>query len=193
MPKISSLTPPEQALLAQFLNHVAEYDQGFLPDDAYSAIHRLVPWPATEVCVANKRGELLLQYREFTEWPGEFGKIKSWYIPGGYMLPGLTLAQQCYEHLKKDGFLSEVRFINTAGVIKWEPGEHPFAVPVSIACVCQMASDTIPQVRPGMEDKFKFVSHAVGSDVPHHTELQQLFFKWRDEHPQYFEFDLVLE
>jgi len=180
----SSLIPSETAQLAQLLNHVAEYDHGFLPDDAYTAIHRLVPWPATEVCVTNKRGELLLQYREFVEWPGEFGKIKSWYVPGGYMKPELTIEEQCRAHLKKDGVLSSVRFIDTAGVIKWMPGEHPFATVVSIACVCMLDGEL--RVKAGLKDKFKFVDHAVGSDVPHHTELQQLFFKWRAEHPQFF-------
>ncbi|MDO8729547.1 MAG: hypothetical protein Q7K26_06765 [bacterium] len=175
--------------LAEFKNAIKEIasdPEKSIPDqEAFELIHQIVPWPAAEVGVFNSDGELLLHHRHFKEWPGEWAHINGWYIPGGYMKPGGSLEDWCHTHLRKDGMLSPVHFLETCGVIKWMPGEHPFSNLISIACVCMLEKDTL-EFRPGEENRFRFFNKAVDSPVPHHTELQEMFFKWRDAHPESF-------
>lgn len=160
-------------------------DNGFVPDqEAFELFHKIVPWPAVEVGVFKPDGELLLHHRHFKEWPGEFGKIHGWYVPGGYIKPGKTLAEWCRHHLEKDGVVADVQFVGTCGVIQWMPGEHPFSNLISLACVCLLRGEL--KTLEGEEENFRFFGNVVDSPVPHHTELQRQFFTWRNCHPAAF-------
>ncbi len=172
----SSLTPDESVTLARLLKKVAEEDKGFLPDEAYGEIHKLVPWPASEVCLMNNRGELLIQHRDFSEWGGKWVGVKTDYVPGGYIKVGHTFEAACREHLRKDGVLSDFEFICALGPIKWMPGEHPFATVISIPCVCMLRGAI--HFAPGRESDFRFVSSPVESAIPRHEQIQRVFFNW---------------
>lgn len=178
----------ETELLESFkkaLREIADDPKHFIPDqESYELLHKLVPWPASEVCLVNDRGELLLHYREFTEWPGKFGEIKGWYIPGGYIKAGKMLQEWCQFHLEKDGVVADIEFIDTAGVLLWNAGEHPFGNPLSIVCVCKLIG--APSFREGDEGNFKWVDKKLETLVPNHTRLQDIFFKWKQEHPEFF-------
>lgn len=172
--------------LKDALREIAADPKFFIPDqESFELLHKIVPVPATEVGIFNRKGELLLHHRHFHDWPGEFGKIHDWYIPGGYMRPGGTFQDYCSEHIKKDGVLSPIRFVGTCGAIKWMPGEHPFSNLVSIACACLLEEKGL-RVKPGMEESFKFFARVVPTAVPRHTEVQEMLFRWRNAHPYLF-------
>lgn len=153
-------------------------NNGFIPDqESFDLVQKIVPWPAVEVCLVDHGGRLLLHYREFTEWPDEWGKISGWYLPGGYMKTGKTMEEWCRIHLKKDGVEADFHFLGTAGVLKWAPGEHPIGFPISILCVCLTTSEV--RFREGDEGKFMWTEQTIPTDVPNHTKLQDMFFSWR--------------
>src|SRR3989344_3147469 len=120
----------------------------YWPDqETFDLNQKLNAVPATEVAVV-KGGRVLLQYREFTEWPGRFGTIKGRYLPGGYLRQPDGLAMTCLAHIRKDlateytraGIVFDPEFeIGEPLVIgqkKWMPGEHPTGCPLSLVCVC---------------------------------------------------------
>lgn len=160
-------------------------NQGWIPDqETFDLVQQIVPWPAVEVCLVNDHGELLLHYRHFKEWSGRYGKIQGWYIPGGFVKVGGTIEEWCQKHIAKDGVRAEIKFLGTCGVIKWAPGEHPTGCPISIACVCKLKGEI--SFRSGTEENFQFVNDAVLTDVPNHTELQEMFFQWRNQNTHLF-------
>ncbi|MDO8729550.1 MAG: hypothetical protein Q7K26_06780 [bacterium] len=177
--------------LAVFKEVLAEIiiNKGFIPDqESFDLFQKIVPWPATEVCLVNTRGELLLQRRHFKEWPGEWGKIDDWYIPGGYMKTEGSIEDWCRKHLAKDGVIAEFEYQGeVAGVIKWAPGEHPIGFPLSVNCVCRL--DGPISFRTGTEQNFQFVDKVVPTAVPNHTKLQEMFFWWRNHNLHLFKRD----
>lgn len=179
----------EKDLLAQMKVALREIiaNNGWVPDqESFNLFYQIVVGSAIEVCAVNERGELLLQHRAFTEWPGEWGKVVSWYIPGGLVrVNDLSLEEECQANLKKDGVLNQVQFIETCYTHPWKKGEHPFGwLFVSNLCVCRIVGKL--DVKSGMESKFKFVNEVVPSGVPHHTKFQEEFFKWRDKNAHMF-------
>ena len=161
-------------------------DRGFIPDqESFELFQKVVPWPATEVCLVNARGELLLQLRHFKEWPGASGEINDWHIPGGYMKTTGTIEDWCRKHLAKDGVVAEFEYSGEiAGILKWAPGEHPFGFPLSVNCVCRLVGPIA--FRPGTEQDFRFVDKVVPTTVPNHTKLQEMFFWWRNHNLHLF-------
>jgi hypothetical protein len=162
-------------------------NKGCIPDqESFNLFHQIVRGAAAEVCAVNERGELLLQYREFTEWPGTWSKVKSWYIPGGLVgTKDLSLKEECRRNLQKDGVFNQIEFIGSCFSYSWKRGEHPFGwLFVSNLYVCRLIGDL--NVRAGMEDKFRFVDGAVFSNVPNHRMFQEKFFAWRDKNAHLF-------
>lgn len=162
-------------------------NNGWAPDqESLNLLMQVIKGSAAEVCAVNDRGELLLQHREFTEWPGEWGKIKSWCIPGGLLRTNdLSLEEECQGNLRKDGVMNAIQFIEVCHSYPWKNGEHPFGwLFVSNLCVCRIIGEL--KLCNGMEGKFKFVETVVSSDVPHHTEFQEKFFAWRDKNAHLF-------
>lgn len=162
-------------------------NNGFIPDqEAFYLFQQIVPWPAAEVCLVNARGELLLQRRHFQEWPGEFGNIHDWYIPGGYMKTVGTIEDWCRKHLAKDGVIADFEYREEiAGVLKWAPGEHPIGFPLSLNCVCRLKGEIT--FKPGTEGNFRFTDEVVPTAVPNHTMLQEKFFWWRNHNLHLFD------
>ncbi|MFZ2484929.1 MAG: hypothetical protein WAX80_03395 [Minisyncoccia bacterium] len=160
---------------------------GYIPDqESFDLVQKIVPWPATEVCLVNDRGELLLQKRHFKEWSEELGQIHDWYIPGGYMKCQGTIEDWCRNHLAKDGVIADFEYRDEiAGVLKWGPGEHPVGFPLSINCVCRLVGPIT--FRPGTEQNFRFVDEVVPTTVPNHTKLQEKFFWWRNHNLHLFQ------
>jgi hypothetical protein len=161
-------------------------NNGWIPDqESFDLLQQIVPWPATEVCLVNDRGELLLQKRHFKEWPGEWGAIDDWYIPGGYMKTAGTIQEWCRRHLKKDGITADFEYIGEPiGVHKWAPGEHPIGFPLSVLCVCRLKGEiAIPY---GSEHLYRFVDEVVATTVPAHTRLQEMYFRWRNHNLHLF-------
>jgi ADP-ribose pyrophosphatase YjhB (NUDIX family) len=163
--------------------------KGWIPDqESLELMHKICPWPAVEVALVNDQGELLLHHRAFTEWPGKFGEVVGWYLPGGYMKPDGTMEEWCKKHLEKDGVLAEIKIIDTAGVIKWAEGEHPFGYPISILCICRLKGGISFRDVGGawveQVDNFRWTNKVVQTDVPNHTKLQEIFFYWlgRNQH-----------
>lgn len=168
----------KKTLLAAFKRMLRDIiaNNGFIPDqESFDLVQKIVPWPAVEVCLMNERGELLLEMRHFKEWPGKWGNIHDWYIPGGYMKTGKTMEEWCQHHLAKDGIIADIELVDTCGVIKWAPGEHPVGFPVSIACVCIARGEIT--FKAGTDAGF--VNRVVPTTVPNHTRLQDMFFFWR--------------
>ncbi len=161
-------------------------NSGRIPDqESFDLVQQVVPWPATEVCLVNHQGELLLHRREFSEWKGAFGEIHDWYIPGGYMKTHGSIEDWCRHHLSKDGVSASFDFLGEfAGVLKWASGEHPVGFPLSINCVCRLKGKVA--FRSGTENDFMFVDKTVPTAVPNHTRLQELFFRWRDQNLHLF-------
>lgn len=200
----SSLSAIEALELQRLLTIVADRDKGFLPDGAYEAVHKLVPWPAVEVALVNNEGALLLENRRFSNWPAEmsakwgkpWNEIEGYYVPGGYVLGRHSIAQACAEHLEKDGVLAEFDYIGDAGNVKWMPGDHPFGNPISLVTICKLRDGTAPKFRRSPKDKWgdtiipgKFVwarLRTVPTEVPKHVEVQEKVFRWVKEHPEHF-------
>lgn len=173
------------AVLKEALKEIIE-DNGFIPDqESFELFQKIVPWPATEVCLANPQGELLLQKRHFKEWPGEWGNIHDWHIPGGYMKTAGTIEDWCRKHLAKDGVVAEFEYSGEiAGVLKWAPREHPFGFPLSVLCVCHLVGPIA--FKPGTEQDFRFTDTVVPTTAANTTRMQEMFFRWRDENLHLF-------
>ena len=182
----------EPAMLAVFKNALREIivNNGYILDqESFDLVQKIVPWPATEVCLVNARGELLLHHRHFKEWPGELGNILDWYIPGGYMKAHDTIEDLCKKHLEKDGVVANFEYRDEiAGVYKWSPGEHPVHFPLSVLCVCRLKGEIT--FRPGTEHMFRFTDKVVPTAVPAHTKLQEMFFWWRNHNLHLFKREL---
>jgi len=174
------------AVFKEALREIIAAD-GFIPDqESFNLFMQILKGTAVEVCAVNDRGELLLQYRHFSEWPGKWAETKTWYIPGGLArTKDLSIGEECRVNLEKDGVLNDIEYIETCYTFPWKHGEHPFGwIFVSNLCVCRVMGEL--KLRNGMEGQFKFVDEVVESDVPHHTEFQQEFFKWRDRNLHLF-------
>jgi hypothetical protein len=186
---MTTWTPEETASLAASLKRVRD-EKRFWPDEeTFQLVHQILPVPATEVAVVSEKG-LLLQYRDFAEWPVPYNR-PGWYIVGGYIPWGASLRESCEFHLNKDlrsenkraGTMMEPVTLSEPVVIgtkKWMSGEHPFGCPVSIVCVCEVEAGEIVET-----DYLKWFEETVPTDVPHHQTFQDLVHAWRATSPEF--------
>ena len=180
------MEPTRLAVLKEALREIID-QEGFIPDqEAFNLFMQIVKGTAVEACAVNARGELLLQYRHFSEWPEKWSETRTWYIPGGLArTKDLSMEEECRANLMKDGVLNNIEFIETCHTYPWKHGEHPFGwIFVSNLCVCRVLGEL--ELREGMEGKFKFVDEVVPSYVPNHTKFQEEFFRWRDKNLHLF-------
>ena len=199
----STLSRAEAVELARLITKVVEDDNGFIPDEAYIPVHRLVPWSAVEVALVNDAGSILLEHRKFDIWPATMSKklgkmwneIKGWYVPGGYIKPEQSFENACREHLIKDGIMADFEFLGVAGVDRWMIGDHPFGTPISIVCICKVVGGKVKyrNTKDGMwqnqpsPEKFMWTHpFPIPTEVPHHEEIQRIAFRWIAGHPEYF-------
>lgn len=74
------LTKKEVEQLAMLLKKIENPQQG-LPQPVFDALCHVIPFISCELAVVNKKGELLLTWREDEWWSG-------WHFPGGLMRYG---------------------------------------------------------------------------------------------------------
>jgi len=148
----------------------------YWPDqETFDLNQKLNPVPATEVAVV-RGGRVLLHYREFTEWPGQFGTIKGWYIPGGYLRQPDSLAMTSLGHIRKDvegeykraGIEFNLNSVELGeplviGQKKWMPGEHPTGCPLSLVCVCELIAGDIVET-----ERLRWFAEPVDTNVQWH-------------------------
>lgn len=159
----------DERRLAEFKEGLKEVvaNRGYIPDqESYNLFQKIVPWPATEVCLTNPNGQLLLRYRDDQWWKG-------WHIIGGFIRAHERLADACRRHLAGDGVGVSFDLIDECAFIqKWMPGEHPFGFPISIGCVCVTMED-VPET-----DVLLWTDEPVETEVTHHYNFQRQFFRW---------------
>jgi len=158
----------------------------------FEVAHQIIPVPASEVAIV-KNGKLLMHYRLFKEWgrhntPDKKYDNPGWYIPGGYMDWEKDMRSTAIDHIEKDLMveygrvnvksdfssivLSEPVVIATK---KWMPGDHPFGVPVSVLCVCELVSGEIIET-----DRLKWSDKTIPTPVPWHRSFQDAVFAYID-------------
>jgi hypothetical protein len=124
------VTPERARLFAELVEEVVSADKGFVPKEAWMTLHKLIPLPAVEVLVTRKDGrEFILNYREDQGWNG-------WHIPGSFIRPHESLEEACNRVTREELELDGITGLQAIGILKWEPGEHPFGgTPISIVMV----------------------------------------------------------
>ena len=162
----------ESQHLAFLLEKIVTADGGFIPDEAYTLVHKLVPWPAVEVIMTrNEHREFLLQRRNDRWWKG-------WHIPGGFVKPGESIAEACSRNARKDaGILGATVSSPLIAVRAWAPDEHPFGYPISLVFAC-----TPNGMVTEHEDLawFRDIPDHMIDDGGNHVAFLQAFFNWRE-------------
>lgn len=163
----TSLTASEQEELVRLLKIIADEDKGFIPDPAYRAMHKLVPWPAVEVLIYDKGGRFLLSYRD--------DDFKGWHIPGGYMRPGESYQEACNRHVRKEKIADRVTNLQLIASHVWLEGEHPMGYPVSLIFSClTVGVDEVTE-----RDDLKWFSEIPTNTIPeNHPSFLAYFQKW---------------
>ena len=126
---LTSLSTTEQELLNRLLVRIAEEDNAFLPDLAFRAFHKLVPWPAVEVLMHDDEGRFLLTYRD--------DDFTGWHIPGGFMRIDETFQAACDRHVRKEKVAESVTDLRLIATHTWLKGEHPYGHNLSLVIACR--------------------------------------------------------
>ena len=135
MAQKTSLTPDEQAELARLLTKVGQDDGGYLPNDAYLALHKIIVRPTVEIFVYDQTGRFVLTHRD--------DDFHGWHTPGGDILPNETIEEAVTRHVRKERITEAVRDIQFIAVHPWLRGEHPFSFPLSQIIACQAVDQVI--------------------------------------------------
>jgi ADP-ribose pyrophosphatase YjhB (NUDIX family) len=135
-------------LLAELLEEVWEVNGGFIPEEAYRLLHKLVSWGAGEVLIARNDGqEVLLRNRAVDSWSG-------WHVPGGYIRPQESVQAFCDRTALEDadihGGVVNIRQIAT---MKWL--DHMFSWPLCMLLVCEV----VEQIKERDDLRFFSVEH----------------------------------
>lgn len=104
------ITPEEIEQLAVLLRKIEDPHSG-LPQPVFDALCDVIPFIACELVVMNKKGELLLTWREDQWWRG-------WHFPGGLMRYRETFDERINKmamaeigiHVKKYEFLFPINY-----------------------------------------------------------------------------------
>lgn len=123
------MNPEKSKLLAELLTEVKEKDGGFIPEEAWKPIHKLVRWAAVEVLIANpSSNQFLLSYRDTPDFKG-------WHIIGGYLKPHENITQASNRMAKEEAGLYGVTNLRLVSVCPWK--NHPYGYPLSVVFVCE--------------------------------------------------------
>ena len=115
-------------LLADLLTEVKEKDGGFIPEEAWKPIHKLVRWAAVEVLIVNSlTNQFLLSYRDTPDFRG-------WHIIGGYIKPGENITQASNRMAKEEAGLDGIANLKLIAIYPWNG--HPYSFPLSVVFVC---------------------------------------------------------
>ncbi len=126
---VTTLSDGEQELLRQLLTRIADDDNAFLPDLAFRAFHKVVPWPAVEVLIHDDDGRFVLTYRN--------DDFIGWHIPGGFMRIDETFQAACDRHVRKEKVADAVSDLRLIAAHTWLKGEHPYGHNVSLVIACK--------------------------------------------------------
>lgn len=125
----------KERLLAELLREVTEKENGYIPEESYLLIHRLVSWGVVEVLITRNEGrEFLLRYRH-DKW------FKGWHIPGGYVRPKESIQQACNRMAQEDAGIRGVSDLKLIAAMKWL--DHPFASPFCLLLACQPVEEVV--------------------------------------------------
>lgn len=158
--KFKNLSPRKAKLLGNLLDEVAaivrKKVEHPIPKEAFEPLHRVVPYPAIDIVILDKRGRLLMVYRDDKYFKG-------WELVGGYgHWYEKTLAEWCNRLTMRD-IGAHVKLLGFTGIHKWKPGEHAHGAPISIVALCKLAG------RPKKNlECIKFFKKAPKDMVPNH-------------------------
>lgn len=151
------MTPERARLFTELLNEVVSVDGGFVPEEAWMTLHKLVPLPAAEVLIVKNEGrDFLMTNRSDKHWNG-------WHIPGSYIRRDETLADTCNRVAREEVGLEGVTGIRQIAILKWT--DHPFGAPLSVVMVCHPVGE-IQET-----DKMKFFSSIPVPVIQNHAKL----------------------
>jgi ADP-ribose pyrophosphatase YjhB (NUDIX family) len=128
-----------------------------MPYPAWRALADLVPQPAVEVLISRTGSDFLLVYRKDEHWDG-------WHLPGGFMIPGESIAEACNRIAERE-VRSSVTFERFVLAFAWP--WHPYAHPVSLVCQCAL--------RGGEPQAGTFFTELPSRMVLHHADFVGAF------------------
>lgn len=122
------MTPERAQLFMELIDEIRTVEGGFIPNEAWMALHGLLPFPAVEVLVTRNEGrEFVLVNRNDEYWNG-------WHIPGGHIRHGDSIPDTCNRVVREELGLAGITGLKQIAILKWE--KHPFGgAPVSIVMV----------------------------------------------------------
>ncbi len=132
---LKHLSPRKAELLGRLLDEVAvivrKKVEHPIPKEAFEPLHRVVPYPAIDIVIVDKRGRLLIVNRNDKYFKG-------WELVGGYgHWYEKTLSEWCNRLTMRD-IGAHVKLLGFTGIHKWKPGEHPHGAPISIVALCRL-------------------------------------------------------
>ena len=137
------MTKKRAELLAELLNEIVTVDNGFIPEEAWMLIHRIVCLPAVEILITRNQGkEFLLCDRKDTHWDG-------WHIPGSYIRRNESIEETCNRIAQNDEIeIQGVTDLQVIVVSKWN--DHPYGAPLSLVVACH----TVQKIKETKARKF---------------------------------------
>lgn len=124
------MTPKRIRLFVKLVDELVEYartaQNGFIPEDAWMALHRLAPMPAMEILLTRSEGrKFLLTYRKDKK-----NGLEGWHIPGGFMIKRESIAQTCTRVMLRE-LSVDVAGLRPVALSSWR--SHPYGGnPISI-------------------------------------------------------------
>ena len=89
-----ALSRKELVILNNLLKKVKPTSKG-VPEEVFEGLIHLVPFIALEIVVVNKKGEMLLTWRDDKYWRG-------WHFPGGLLRYRETFKKRLNETVKRE-------------------------------------------------------------------------------------------
>jgi len=123
---IMALSRKELAILNNLLKKVKPTSKG-VPEEVFEGLIHLVPFIALEIVVVNKKGEMLLTWRDDKYWRG-------WHFPGGLLRYRETFKKRLNETVKRElgTLLKSFRFLFTENYLN---GKRSHDVSLVFKCV----------------------------------------------------------
>lgn len=144
---------------------IVSQEQGHLPtQDAFEAIHKVVPWSAVEVLIIDPDDpqKYLLSWRDDSYWHG-------WHIPGGYVRKTHRSLFHACESVAAAELGNEFTLTSTRLVTAFLWDDHPYGSPISLVYACEVTR------RPPVNDQNKFFSKLPSPIVPHHADFVEAY------------------
>lgn len=127
----TSFTQAEAKELTRLLKKV-EQDKGWMPtQETFEALSAARCLPTVDLIIIEERGILLTVYDA-----GVTKFIGRWHVPGGYVLPNRTLAEDCNAIALRELEIG-VTLIRIVDAEKWTREEHSQGQPVSLYMQCK--------------------------------------------------------